>query len=78
MTNSKAIWALRNKETELKAGLEAARTLLSIRYIGNPPNPEIPVSILNDYMEFATPVITELNNRRVEELREPDLLGIPG
>lgn len=77
MTTSKAIWALRNKETELKSDLSAARTLLSIYSNGNPPKPEIPASILNDYLQFAALIITELNNRRVEDLQEADLLGIP-
>lgn len=77
MNSSKAILTLQNKAVELKAGLEAARTLLSMRYEGTTKASEVPVTILDGYLEFATPLITELKDRRIIELQKAACLDIP-
>lgn len=76
MATSKAVLALRDKAVELKKGLDAARTLLLMFYDGQTPDPEIPVSKLEDYMAFARPVIDEVNKDRIARLIKAGLLDI--
>jgi hypothetical protein len=60
---------LREKSIELRQDLEAARILLSLRY-GNIENSEMPIPILQDFMNCAAPLLTDLVAKHFRDLNE--------